>query len=397
MIELKNKTECCGCSACASVCHKKCISMVADEEGFLYPKVDESACVECGLCKKVCPVLNYIKVQDYERKGIVLRAKGKKVVKNSTSGGFFTPVAEWILGENGVVCAASFDNQFNVQHQFITKNDYESNVDVLDKFRGSKYVQSNMCDCYEKIREYLNHGTTVCFIGTTCQVYGLKCFLKKEYENLFTVDLVCHGTPSPKLWKKYLDYQIQKKKGKIKSISFRSKQYGYHNAMMEIQFTNRKRYLSSARTDIMLKCFFREIASRPICYQCPFKTINRISDLTVYDCWHSEALIHVKDDNMGFTNVIIQSAKGEHILSSIKNNVELYDADLKSAVKYDGIMIEKCAVPHPRRNEFYQNLDKNTLPEHIKQFLPIHHRDYFVDFVKKGLYKTGLLKFIKKG
>lgn len=397
MIEINRLTDCCGCSACASVCPKQCISMQADEEGFLYPMIDSDKCVNCRLCEKVCPVINEVRSSDYLRKAYILRTEQEEILIDSTSGGFFTPLAKCLLDNDGIVCAAAYDNDYNVSHSFILPD--ESNTDqTFEKFRGSKYVQSDINQCYGQIKKYLANDKTVCFVGTACQVYGLKCYLQKDYSNLFTVDLVCHGTPSPKQWKKYLDYQRQKHGSNIKKVSFRSKKYGYHNALMEIQFVNGKKYFASARTDFMLKSFFREIASRPICYQCPFKKLNRCSDLTVYDCWHVEELLcDLKDDNKGFTNVIAQSHKGEQMLNMLYENkyIELHETEMDRAVELDGVMIKESAVPHPSRSVFYKDLDQHSLKEHINMYLPVTARDYLIELLKKMLYKTGLLRMLK--
>lgn len=147
-------------------------------------------------------------------------------------------------------------------------------------------MQSDLGDCFSEIKKHLMQETKVCFIGTPCQVYGLKSYLRKEYDNLVTVDLVCHGTPSPKLWKKYLDEQKDKYHSEIDDIVFRNKTYGYHSGTMRIRFKNQFVYYGSARVDPMLKSFFAEISSRPSCYQCHFKSVERCSDFTIYDCWH---------------------------------------------------------------------------------------------------------------
>ena len=171
-------------------------------------------------------------------------------------------------------------------------------------------MQSDLTDCFATIKRYLEQGTTVCFVGTTCQVYGLKKFLRKKYETLVTVDLVCHGTPSPKLWDKYLEYQKNNYHSEIEDISFRNKTYGYHSGTMRIQFKNGKTYYGSARVDPMLRSFFKEISSRPSCYQCYFKNLERCSDFTIYDCWHADQLVvGLADDDKDYTDCTIQERR----------------------------------------------------------------------------------------
>lgn len=262
--------------------------------------------------------------------------------------------------------------------------------DCLDKdvisgggqaFRGSKYVQSDLKDCFTEIKKHIEKKTVVCFIGTPCQVYGLKSFLGKEYDNLVTVDVVCHGTPSPKMWEKYLNLQKSKYHSEIESVAFRYKTYGYHSSTMRIAFKNGKSYFGSARVDLMLKSFFEGLSSRPSCYKCHFKTLERCSDFTIYDCWNAEKLVNnLIDDDKGFTNLIVQSSKGEKILEEIKDKYELYSVDLKKAADLDGVMIWNSAQPHPRRNEFYHGIDEELLDNHVQKFAPIKVKDYLIEY-----------------
>ena len=393
MINIMDKAACCGCTACANICPKKAIEMIPDEEGFLYPFVNKNSCIGCGLCDKVCPVQKKCESKLRKVDSYVLRAKADDILMNSTSGGFVTPLAEYILEHNGIVCAAAYDKAFTVKHIFVNPN---GGGYGLDNIRGSKYVQSGLNDCYKKIKGYLEQNKMVCFIGTTCQVSGLKSFLRKDYEELITVDLVCHGVPSPKLWSKYLDYQKNKYHSEIREISFRNKTYGYHSGTMKIRFSNGKTYFGSARVDYMLKSFFREIASRPSCYQCRFKMVNRCSDYTIYDCWHATQLVEdLQDDDRGYTNVMVQSEKGQKILNQIQDQYELYPTDTEKAVELDGIMVKKSAIPHSKRQEFYKGIDGRTLPEQIQQFIPITWKDQLIEKSKVVLYKTGVYQSIR--
>lgn len=393
MINITDKSACCGCTACASICPKEAIEMTPDEEGFLYPSVDKCSCIECGLCDKVCPIQQKCESKLEKEESYVIRTKENDVLMNSTSGGFVTPLAEYVLDHNGIVCAAAYDENFAVKHILVNST---VGGGSLDSIRGSKYVQSSLTDCYKKIKGYLEQNKMVCFIGTTCQVSGLKSFLRKDYEGLITVDLVCHGVPSPKLWSKYLDYQKNKYHSEIRKISFRNKTYGYHSGTMKICFSNGKTYFGSARVDYMLKSFFTEIASRPSCYQCRFKTINRCSDYTIYDCWHAAQLVvNLQDDDKGYTNVIVQSEKGKKLLTQIQNQYELYPADTEKAVELDGIMVKKSAIPHSLRQKFYKGIDEKTLPEQIQQFIPITWKDQLIEKSKSVLYKTGVYQLLR--
>ncbi len=369
--------------------------MIPDDEGFSYPSVDETLCIECGLCELVCPVTLKKMNKEHKIRSFVVRSVDKNTVLKSTSGGLFTPLANYFLENEGIVYAACFDGDFSVVHKALNKSDLR--VTDFSRFRGSKYVQSYMGSNYVDIRSNLELGYDVCFIGTTCQVSGLKSFLRKEYDNLFTVDLVCHGVPSPKLWKKYLDYQKEKYCSDIVNVNFRNKTYGYHSGTMKIEFANGRVYYGSARVDYMLKSFFMEIASRPICYNCPFKELERCSDLTIYDCWHPSKLVAgLKDDDLGYTNVITQTEKGFDMINNLEFVCDMYEVDTERAVGLDGIMIRNSAVPHPKRNEFYRNLDNDTIEEHINKFIPICWSDYIVEKVKLPLYKLGFIQWVRK-
>lgn len=266
----------------------------------------------------------------------------------------------------------------------------------LAQLRGSKYVQSELGNTFTEVKRYLEQGMMVCFIGTTCQNYGLKSFLRKEYENLIMVDLVCHGTPSPKLWDKYLKYQKNKYRSEIREIIFRNKTYGYHSGTMHIRFDNGKVYHGSARVDLMLKSFFKEIASRPSCYQCQFKSLERCSDFTIYDCWHASDLVAgLVDDDKGYTNLIVQSAHGAGIWEKIQDCYESYPADTERAVQLDGIMVRNSAKPHPKREAYYVDIDKEALDVHINRYIPITRKDFLIERSKKIIYRLGIYRFLQ--
>jgi coenzyme F420-reducing hydrogenase beta subunit len=351
----------------------------------------------CHECERVCPVLELPDIVKRERITYAVRSKDKENIRNSTSGGIFLPLAEWVISNDGIVCAAGYTDTFEVAHMFMDKESVASdNRAVYEKFRGSKYVQSDLNTAFIQIKELLGTGKKVLFIGTPCQVAGLKKYMKKPHEKLLTANLVCHGTPSYKLWNKYINYQKKRFKSDIKSISFRSKIYGYHSGgMMLISFINGRKYCASARTDLMQKSFLSEIASRPSCYQCPFKQLEQCSDLTVYDCWHFEKLVQeVKDDDMGYTNVIVQNEKGERICKQL--NVIRFKVDTEKAIALDGIMIRNSAKAHPLREQFYCNMDSISLEEQIQRFIPITGKDRFIEILKQNLYRTGLLQKIRK-
>lgn len=391
MIEILEKKNCCGCTACFNICPQKCISMQPDEEGFSYPVIDKNQCIDCGLCEKACPILNYNPIEGKEPTAYVVRTKNKKDLRRSTSGGFSTPLAQWFFNNGGSVWTASYDKDWNVIHKEFTSDGIE-----FAKTRGSKYVQSYLGDAYTKIQEGLENNRRICFIGTTCQVYGLKQFLKKDYQKLVTVDLVCHGTPSPKLWGKYIKYQMKKYGSKITEINFRHKTYGYHSGTMMLTFENGKKYTGSARVDYMLKSFFSEISSRPSCYACKFKDLNRVSDFTIYDCWHMGELLEKKDDDKGYTNLVVQSNKGSEILKEIATAYEIFPVDIEKAIALDGIMVRNSAIPHKDRKDFYIDLDEHGIDSHIQKYIKITNKDRILESIKGIAFKCGFIGILRK-
>ncbi len=389
MINVEKKEKCCGCTACANVCPVQCISMQPDSEGFMYPVVDKSVCIECGKCERVCPVLNSEKSgNNYDKKCFLARTKDNAVLMEGTSGGVGTTLALDVVKKEGIAYGAVFDENFRVVHKGI------DNTKDIVKFSGSKYVQSDLTGVFERVKNELSYGKRVIFTGTPCQIYGLKNYLGKDYDNLLLVDLVCHGVPSPKIWENYIQY-LNNKYGRLKYANFRKKAYGYHVTTMEEVFENNKRQLGSARTNLMLKCFFKNIADRPICYECPFKTLDRCSDITLFDGWHAKELVKgLEDDDKGYTNVIIHTIKGEEALLN-NRELESIQVDLNKAIQLDGSMMFNSVKKHPQREAFYKMFNELGIEEAVKEFLTITKKDKFIESCKLILFKIGVIKHIK--
>jgi coenzyme F420-reducing hydrogenase beta subunit len=385
--------NCCGCTACYNACPRNAIEMKPDFEGFLYPRVDPQKCVQCNVCEQVCPAHN-IKTADLENKAkaYIVRTKNNADLSSCTSGGFTMPLANWIFQNQGKVWAVAYDEKWRVRHM-----EFRVSNEEFSKTRGSKYVQSYLGDAFSQIKNDLINGELICFIGTPCQVYALKYFLKRDYANLITVDLVCHGVPSPKLWEMYIQYQEKKVNSKISAVNFRNKTYGYHSGTMLIEFESGKQYTGSARVDLMLRSFFSEIASRPSCYQCDYKGKSRLSDFTIFDCWHMSELLDGKyDDDKGYTAVLIHSEAGLEMFEQIREFYEVYAADTDEVISLDGIMVENSAVAHPRRGDFYVDIGKEDLLEHVKKYTGLRERDFLIESTKTFAYKLGVMGMLRK-
>lgn len=362
MIEIKNKKDCSGCHACASICPRNCISMIADNEGFLYPSIDKSKCIECGLCKKACPILNQQIDNKAIPKAFACFNKNEKIRLKSTSGGVFSALAEQILKQDGVVFGAAFNQEMEVVHQAI------KSLDGLEKLRMSKYVQSRIGDSFKKAREFLQAGKIVLFTGTPCQIEGLKAYLKKDYDNLLTQDLICHGVPSPAILKEYIKYRQTEANQKISNIEFRSKQRGWNKKTFALHYENGNVSTVSAVKDGYMNMFFFNKNLRPSCHDCKFKKIGRLSDITLADFWglKNVGLPHDFDDNKGVSLVLVHSQKGAAAFEMLKESIVSIEVDFEKSVKKNP-MIKSSTWKHFRRAKVMQDFKKLPFNKFLKK------------------------------
>ena len=384
-VKIEEKDLCCGCTACYSVCPKNAIKMVRDNEGFLYPEVDKEKCVNCGMCKKVCPILNKAKLNEFKPKAYLFQNSNEEIRKDSTSGGIFTAIGEFVIKNNGIVYGASFDDNFVVNHIGV------ESVDKLGKFRKSKYVQSNQNNCFKEIKQYLDNGKLVCYSGTPCQVGGLRAYLKKDYENLILVDIMCHSVPSPLVFEKYKRYILKKMNAnKILNINFRDKsKYGYKYSMMTVE-TDNGIYSQGIDTDPYLRAFFSDTSVRPSCYNCNFKTMKRVSDLTIWDCFNINEIDKSFDDDKGTTRVLVQSGKGQKLLENL-DNVRLKELDINIAIKKVKEMTNSVNYNN-KRKEFFENINDDNV---FEKYYPTNFKTKINSFVRKTLAVTGVYSSVK--
>ena len=320
-----DKDQCTGCSACFNTCPYDAIKMQQDKNGFLYPIVDDKKCVNCNKCFKACPV-NKIKDDSDIPVAYAVKNLDEAVRKTSSSGGVFSLLAETVIKKGGVVFAPSYDKEFNVIHTLV------DSADSIDKVRGSKYVQSEIGDCYRMVQEKLAAGVWVLFSGTLCQVAGLKSFLGKDYSNLITQDVICHGIASPGAWSKYLSFRKRKAESdKIKKLIFREKATN-GDAALRIEFDDDKSYKESYTKDIFIKSYLSNMNLRPSCSFCSFKQTHRLSDITLGDFWGVENVCPEINDKKGISLVLLHSQKGKEIFESISSNVEFKWVDFTKAI-----------------------------------------------------------------
>ena len=390
MIEIKKKSECCGCTACANICPKNCIEMKEDEEGFLYPHIDKDKCINCGLCEKVCPVRN-AKENKFSQKGYIANNLNEDVRKQSSSGGAFSAIANYILDLNGVVFGACFNDKFEVVHSFIEKRE------ELFKFRGSKYAQSNLGDMFKKVKSFLDDGRLVCFSGTPCQIEGLKRFLLMNYENLITVDVMCHAVPSPLILKKYLNYIKENKLGndEIKNVNFRDKsKYGYKYSTMTVK-SDKKIYSRGVETDPYLRAFFVYLSDRPSCYDCKFKKQYHLSDFTIWDCFIAENFDKSLDDDKGTSRILVNTEKGNYIFNQIKGKLKYIEIDPNLLVKNVKEMLYSVKI-NPNRHLFFKDSNAMNDKDFFEKWFPDSLKVKLERSIRIFLTKTGIYKEVKK-
>lgn len=385
MIEIKEKQKCCGCWACENVCPKQCITMEMDDEGFRYPVVDKDKCVDCHLCEKACPELKPKQNDDMPLANFIIQQKDKEILRRSTSGGFFTAISEYVIRHGGVVFGAAFGKDMVLRHT------YAETLEDCAKFRGSKYLQSEIGHAYSDAKRFLKQGRMVVFSGTPCQIAGLYgaiggCICKY----LITVDLVCRGVPSPLVFKKYLGTQNAKRKDEAIDYRSRDKFYGYLFSTASIFYKNQQHdYHQGKESDLMLRLYFKDLISRPSCYDCHFKTLHRVSDITIFDCWDAPATSSEFSAD-GATNVFIHTEKGRAVFEEIKDKFTYAHEDIDKIIKRDGIMIQHHVVANPRRAAFFKDLQVMQVDEIERKYAYIKPIKKIANTVKPWLFKIGV-------
>lgn len=374
MIVIEDKKACCGCWACVQRCPQNCITMHEDKEGFSYPVADPLTCIECGLCEKVCPVLNRNSERVPSHAYLAMNAN-EPIRRQSSSGGIFTSLAEAVIAADGVVFGAKCDEQGKVVH------DFTETKDGLSAFRGSKYVQSRIGDSFKNAERFLKARRKVLFTGTPCQIAGLKNYLQREYDNLLTVDFVCHGVPSPAVWNAYLKELGARllKRGKtktespeftVRNISFRDKQQGWVNYGLKISFHPQSSsgeahditYISNRHKDPYLRGFAENLFLRPSCHHCPARNFRSRSDTTIADAWGLSATYPQLNDDLGCSLAFIHSSR-------IKIEGVLCEVDYTMLLPYNPSI--ECDDPIPdRRERFFQDYRRigalKSLKKHTK-------------------------------
>lgn len=346
------KEECYGCTACYSICPQKAISMDCDDEGFAYPHVNQSLCISCGKCLQVCP--RRIARSDFSPVSIYgIKHPDENVRKSSSSGGAFTCIAQWIESQGGTIYGVTYDEKFRAVHRS------SDDMGGWHDFRKSKYMQSNLGNTFRDVYNDLKLGKWVLFSGTPCQVDGLQYFLRgTNTENLLTCDIVCHGTPSPKIWSDYLRFLEKNRRAKISSVDFRDKsKQGWHDSTLTIRDVYGNTLLEEKQNkNCFFLLFFNHLILRPSCHECKYANLSRPGDFTLGDYWGIEKHFPHFDDNKGVSLLMCNSLKATQVWDNIKSSVMSIQLDASQCLQPN---LCAPASSSNRRNIFWEDYRKN--------------------------------------
>ncbi len=376
MIKIKenNKKDCCGCGACSQICPAKCIEMKQDKEGFLYPLVNEKLCVECGMCESVCPVLCKSSNGKQEERAVYEEPKAyggwhmdDAIRTDSSSGGTFTLLAEYILKKKGIVFGCALNEDMKAVHIGI---DSEKE---LWKLRGSKYVQSEIGDVYREVKGEVEKGRFVLFVGSPCQVAGLNGFLGKKYGTLYTIDFICHGVPSPAIFEAYMKELENREKSKIISFRFRNKDYGWNQSGLQLgtetKFENGHRIRKyPAFRDSFMNGFLDDIYLRPSCYHCGFKELPKnYADFTIADFWGVNKVNEELNDGRGTSLVLVHNEHAQTMWEQIEGGF-WQEVGFDSAIKKNTALLQSVRE-HPRRRNFFDDFQEHGFSYVEKKYM----------------------------
>lgn len=374
---LCSDAECTGCSACANSCSKDAISMEANNEGFLYPKINNERCVGCLACEKSCPVINATKLDNTSNpRTFACWNNDKDARAESSSGGAFSALATAVIRHGGIVIGAAYDENMAVKHKII------KDIAGLQEIRGSKYVQSEIGDIFKKVKDLAKQGITILFVGTPCQINGLRTYLKRDYANLYLCDFICHGVPSPLLFKEYINWIEDKKGIKITAFNFRSKRSGWYDA---IRVANKKIPMKG-KYDSYFFGFNKDITLRESCYRCPAIGIPRKGDLTIADFWgigmryKFDKAAEIAD---GISLMMLNNDKGSELFHLAKDYMTFEERDFNEALERNKPMI----VPSNRplaRDTFYQDLRSHGYGQVAKSYFKQGNKTRCVSWLREN-------------
>lgn len=360
MIRISDKALCCGCTACVSVCPARCIVMRRDREGFDYPVANPDMCLKCGLCERVCPMLN---PGQNTTPVAAYATRSESKIEASSSGGIFPLLAREMIENEGVVCGAALDGSCIVEHR------EAETVEELAAFSGAKYVQSELYSIFEDVKCRLDEGIKVLFSGTPCQIAGLKAYLRSPQPNLYTVDIACHGVPSPGLWEKYKTALEKFHSSNLKNVDFRDKSSGWRHYNIRYEFADKTVKVPRLK-DPYLALFLQDMTLRPSCYDCRLRNGRSGSDITLGDLWSVAQTAPQMNDDKGVSGVLINTEKGRELWERIEGSLTLHKLTPADVAKENGGFSEKATPMPEKREEFFKGVHSTkNLPKYMKSYV----------------------------
>ncbi|MBR3811550.1 MAG: Coenzyme F420 hydrogenase/dehydrogenase, beta subunit C-terminal domain [Agathobacter sp.] len=374
MIQLPSKENCCGCLGCEAVCPKGAIKSIKDEDGFIYPSVDAQLCVDCGLCMKKC---SFIKKNGRESEVDTVwayRIADKEILADSTSGGAFTALSDMVLADGGVIAACIMDENFNALHILA------SDKTTRDRMRRSKYVQSNTEGIFQQVKQELESGKTVLFIGTPCQTAQMDVYAGVYRDKLITCDFLCHGVPNNDFFKAHIAWLEKIYGKKTTGYLFRGKKYGWNHMIQEVVFEGKK-VRSDKKVQAYSRFFYAGVSLRPSCYNCRYRSTERSSDLTIADFWGIDKMLG-KTDNRGYSMIAANTAKGKELVKLLKESGELIPVDKEKVMWRISEPISKCKFD---RNEFWELYRKKGYSALVDRYTDTSTKASVIHNVKKRI------------
>lgn len=386
------QNDCCGCEGCKSICPKTAITMTKTLEGFILPEVNPEKCIECGLCEKVCPMKYPDKaVSTIEGEAFAAISKNEFELMQSSSGGIFSLIADHVLNHGGMIAGAAFDNTITLQHILTDK------PENLFKLRGSKYLQSKIGNVYTEIRSILKTGKLVYFVGTGCQVAGLKLFLRKDYDNLITSDILCHGVPPQSVFDEMIKLVEAKYKGSIKKYSFRDKSiWGWScSSSSSIETGTKLKYLGNEPLQqAYFNAFIKADNYRESCYVCPYAQSRRAGDITLGDFWGVEKYLPLKDIRKGVSAILVNTEKGQLVINKIKELMNLQPTCISDIEHVNRTLVEPTPRP-TARNTFFNRFNNDPEATLMEYYKPNIKRD-LVYSLKRNPITAKMIVLVKK-
>lgn len=372
------KEECCGCGACENVCPKKCIIMKQDDEGFFYPEVDESVCVQCNMCVNTCPFRNVAETAQ-PKECYAAIYEDEKIRMMSSSGAIFSLFGQYVISQRGDVFGSAFSDDFK-RVEIIGVDNYKD----LERLYGSKYVQSQVSFSYQHVKESLIDNKIVLFSGTPCQVSGLRRYLKRDYENLYCIDIICHGVPSPMLWEKYASSIEEKYGGKISFINFRCKDKSWSQFGMKARVGDMVVF-EPKENNSYLYMFLRNYCLRPTCYQCKMKGHSE-ADITIGDFWGINNIYPDMNDDRGISSIMVRNEKGKRLVELVKPHMTFRECTYEDIVRNNSA--ELYSVQWPKeRNTFFLDINNLEFSRFESKYMNEGIKKKVIRLVKKMIRK----------